>query len=335
MIVPELQRCEELLFHGEWSELARVAPLQLSVTFPHLRSLNVNYSFSAPVPASVRHLFHALKIAPKLETVDITSTISPEDLPCHQLTTVRGSDLEVAQVAHILRSCPNLKNLELDLLLIGPGSPSNVVVHSSLREFRIRANPDWLIDIVNSLARFSFPALQTFTLNMKTSGMILIDPTSGVIEVIRRFSASLRKVVLITGSQSLHRTLCRDILQICPNLHSFAIEVYAYSEDDRDSEYILHLIQSLTIMDVSQAFLAPKLTELCLLEHDSRMSAEYATAFLDMVESRSAGIGVSRLTDAELKSTSAWVAQLSSDASIVERIKQLSRKGIRCALGAI
>ncbi|KAK7020230.1 hypothetical protein VNI00_004919 [Paramarasmius palmivorus] len=350
MIVPELRRCEELAFHGEWEELAQVAPIQRSFAFPHLRSLDSDTCLSALidgiglVPPTFLWFSRALKTAPKLAKVNIAGIVSLAVLPCYQLTTVCGSELEVAQVARILRSCPNLQNLEVVFLLAGPDPSPNVIVHSSLQELTIHIDADWLVEVVSPLARFSFPALQTFTLNMETSGLIFTDPTSAVITIIRCFSASLRKLMLVAGSLNMRRTFFTDILHVCPNLHRFAVEVDAvYSEDDSGSEYILHLIQSLTITDTSQAFLAPKLTELGVREYGSRMTADYATAFLNMVESRSAGIGVTRLTDAELKYTRREFAQPGldytdsciSDSSIVERVKLLSRKEIHCEIGAI
>ncbi|KAK7050810.1 hypothetical protein VNI00_004921 [Paramarasmius palmivorus] len=333
MIIPELQRCGDFTFYGDWSALAKTAQCDESFAFPHLHTLITDASLTAlflETPA-----FHgfsrALKNAPKLATVGSPTFVAPEVLPCHQLTTVRSHKLKITEMADLLRFCPNLKNLEVASLEDG-SPPPNVVVHSSLRELTIRAN--WLVRIVSSLAQFSLPALQIFTLDISyDENMDLTGLTSAVNAAIQCFSASLQKLVLIAGPQSMHRTLCRDILQICPNLHHFAIAVY--SEDDNESEYILHLIQSLTITDTSQVFLAPKLTELRLLEYDSPITPEYATAFLDMVESRNAGIGVTRLTHAELKHTIEWAAQPFLDASIAERIKQLSRKGIRCAISTI
>ncbi|KAK7032232.1 hypothetical protein VNI00_013190 [Paramarasmius palmivorus] len=350
MIIPELRRCEELVFHGEWDELAQVAPIQRSFTFPHLRSLDSDTCLSALidgiglVPPTFLWFSRALKIAPKLATVNIAGIVSLAVLPCHQLTTVCGSELEVAQVARILRSCPDLQNLEVVFLLAGPDPSPNVIVHSSLRELTIHIDADWLVEVIGPLARFSLPGLQTFTLDILPEEQDPVDPTSAVIAIIQCFSASLRKLVLVAGSLNVHRTFFTKILHICPNLHCFAAEVDAiHSKVDNGSECILHLIQSLTITDTSQTLFATELTELNVHEYSTHMTSDYVTAFLDMVESRSTGIRVTRLMDVELKYTRRpfvqpgldYIDSYIPDSSIAERIKQLSQKEIHCAIGPI
>ncbi|KAK7017535.1 hypothetical protein VNI00_018587 [Paramarasmius palmivorus] len=353
MIIPELQRCEEFVFYGDWLVLAKTAHCDSSFAFPHLQALSMDVPSSAVVETmesvtpDFRWFSRALKNAPKLVTVVSPAFVDSEVLPFHQLTTVQYSNpLEVAQMARLLLSCPNLKNLEVSSLRVG-FPPPDIVVHSSLRKLTIHPHPDWLVEIASPLAQFSLPALEMFTLKISSTDCLDTGLTSAVIATIQCFSASLRKLVLIVGSLNIGRTLFRDVLQICPNLYCFGFEVYAIrdTKDDSGSENgILRLIQDLTITDTSQASLAPKLVELCLFEYDSPMRAEYATAFLDMVESRSGGIGVARLTDAEFTYTSSkLVAQPEleridssvSDSSIAERIKKLSLKGIRCAIGAI
>ncbi|KAK7032224.1 hypothetical protein VNI00_013182 [Paramarasmius palmivorus] len=112
---------------------------------------------------------------------------------------------------------------------------------------------------------------------------------------------------------------------------------------DDDLECVLDLLQSLTVTDTSQAFLVPKLTEICVHEYIFWMTAEHVTAFLNMVESRSAGIGGARLTDAEFKYRRRicppigldYIDSYVPDSSIAERTRLLSRKGIRCTIRAI
>ncbi|KAK7017531.1 hypothetical protein VNI00_018583 [Paramarasmius palmivorus] len=353
MIIPEIQRCEEFTFYGGWSGFAVPAHyFGGSFAFPHLHTLITNASFTIlleeyGLARTFSWFSHALKNAPKLVTVESLNVVPSELFPCHQLTTVRSGRLEVTEMARILLSCSNLKKLVVDTLS-DDGPPPDVIVHSSLRELTIRTPPDWLVEIVNSLAQFSLPALQMFELDISGDSDEVQVPTgltSAVVAAIQCFSASLRKLVLMVGARDIDRTLCRDVLQICPDLYCFGFKVYAvHPEDDSGTENrILHLIQDLTITDTSQAFLAPKLVELCLLEFDSRMTAEYATTFLDMVESRSAAVGVTRLMDAELQYFHDWELQPGpnhidtciSDSSIVERIEVLSRKGIHCAIVSI
>ncbi|KAK7032226.1 hypothetical protein VNI00_013184 [Paramarasmius palmivorus] len=355
MIFPELQRCEEFTFSGRLSELAQVAPSKLYFTFPHLHSLTTDDCLSALmdgiglVPPTFCWFSRALKNAPKLATVATPGIVSPQVLPCRQLTTIYGGELEIAQLVLILRSCPNLKNLVIEWIIPDPW-PLNVIVHSSLQELSMHASRIHIAKIVRSLAHISFPALRMLKLEIYHAVHEIqddISPTSAVVQIIQHFSASLRKLVLVAWSPDVYRTFCRDILPICPHLHCFAIEAHPseYSEDDYDSGCILHLIQSLTITDTSQPFLAPKLTELCVHEYGTRMTVEYAAAFLDMVESRSAGIGVIRLTDAELKYSARQargdiqpelnhINDCITDCSIVGRIQQLSQKGIRCTIGS-
>ncbi|KAK7032228.1 hypothetical protein VNI00_013186 [Paramarasmius palmivorus] len=352
MIIPELQRCEEFMFYGDWLVLAKAAHCDSSFNFPHLRALSTNFPSSAlvetmeSVTPDFRWFLRALKNAPKLATVESHAFVDPEALPFHQLTTVQYRDpLKIAQMAHLLLSCPNLKKLVITSIISDPGPPK-VIVHSSLQELSMPTHHTHLADNVRSLAQVSFPALRMLEMDIHGGGTTRdsITPASAVASIIQHFSASLQKVVLTRRGLNVHKTFYRDILHICPNLHCFAIEVhlrgYCNSEVNYQSESILDLIQSLTITDTSQPFLAPKLTKLCVHDYRSSMTTEYATNFLDMVESRSAGIGVTGLTDAVLTySAQQWDIQPGlnhiNDSSIGERIRLLSRKGIRCMIRAI
>ncbi|KAK7017536.1 hypothetical protein VNI00_018588 [Paramarasmius palmivorus] len=352
MIFQELQRCEMLEFDGDWTMLARFVPCTTALSFPQLRSFTASACLGELVQGIglvspiLRWFTYALQNAPRLVDVrvELPKIGIPNVLPYRQLTVIRVHTLKVAQVTHILWLCPNLKELEVDILMPNQADFAHgAILHSNLQRLTIRSHLNWLADFTRSLALHALPVLRVFRLEIIPDQTLVYPRLPSSFFTMMRNLLSLEEFRLDSGLLCMHQTWCTDILELCPNIRSLEIDI----EPGNDSEYILHLIQNLTIRSApsrtSAPAFAPKLTSLHLVEFDTYIRPTYIFAFLDMVESRrdgAPGIAFERLAKAELRFTTRLdndriLHCCISDPLIRQRIKLLSEGGIECSIGTL
>ncbi|KAK7053218.1 hypothetical protein VNI00_003837 [Paramarasmius palmivorus] len=359
MLLFELERCEELEINLDWEVLDRIlSNHHLSrLSFPHLRVFkDKNYRVIDEASSTTYRVFRdALKRAPNLVELDTPNYYGLDALPFHQLTSLRTDELDSTEALRMIGFCPNLKRLDIfsaDPRGLSTFAPVNL---PSLKRLSIYTSIYPFSTVSELFSQFAMARLEVLELESSAEEITEHDQSPPLLfSMFQRTSSSLQVLVLDTGDAPLPRTYYTDILQLLPNLKCFtACNALPWTADGlgngANSEYILHLIQSLTITATSspQSILVPGLVTLRLMEHNTRMTSDYAAVLLDMAESR-----VDEVTDSE---TSMMVVELkytpwkdaegnngaleldhivnwANDSEITDRVELLAEDGIQCTI---
>ncbi|KAK7053219.1 hypothetical protein VNI00_003838 [Paramarasmius palmivorus] len=359
MLLCHLKRCDELELKADWELLDRILLGQhlSQLSFPHLRIFIDNYALLGERATSptYRWIFDALTRAPNLVELDTPNYHTPDALPFHRLTSLRTDELISTKALRMIGFCTNLKRLDIFAAEPEDLSAFTPVNLPFLQKLSIFTSAYTFSEAGELFSRLIMPQLEVLELESNADEVTEHDQSPpSLCSMLRLSSSSLQVLVLNTGDAPLPRTYYTDILQLLPNLNHFkAYNALPCTGDDMadnaNSEYILHLIQCLTITaDTSQSVLLPKLTTLRLVEENTRMTADYAVILLNMVESRRDTGSNTSMTRVELKYTPRWrrgadnggdgaldsdhIANCASDFAIADRIELLAEDGIQCTI---